>query len=130
MSRVPAGAARALLRLLPRPWRARYGDELLELLAASRRPVRDTLDGARLAAGLHLVRIDHLEEATVRRLLLLALACAVAGGVGAAWAAANLADGLAEIPNHWWSTLAVSPLGLSAALTLAGVRAGWTRAPG
>jgi sulfite exporter TauE/SafE len=40
-------------------------------------------------------------------------------GVGVAaigWATGQLADGVREIPSHWWSTLACAPLAVGVAL--------------
>lgn len=36
----------------------------------------------------------------------------VAGTIPAVWAAGELASGLAELPRHWWSTLATLPVGV------------------
>lgn len=47
---MPAWLARACLRLYPRAWRDRYGDELLEMLESRRADPRDAADLARGAA--------------------------------------------------------------------------------
>jgi hypothetical protein len=99
-----------VLRLLPAQWRARYGGEVSDALAHSRRPLRDLLDVTRLAVELHG------RELTMRPLWIVAAALVALGLAGAAWATPQLADGVAEIPGHWWSTLAVMPLVVGLAL--------------
>lgn len=85
------------IRLYPRWFRARYGGEVQALLETSDRPVRDGLD---VAAHALMARS---EEVPVRR----------AGGVlvVACWAVFgyclnDLAGGIVEVPEHWWSSLA------------------------
>lgn len=53
-----------------------------------------------------------------------AVALSVMGVLVLAWTATALHDGLAELPTHWWSTLAAVPL---AAGILAGAFAFWPR---
>jgi len=47
----------------------------------------------------------------------LGLALIVAGTVAALWAVGELPDGLAELPRHWWSTLAALPIALGVVTT-------------
>jgi hypothetical protein len=45
------------------------------------------------------------------------LGLVVVGSIAALWAVGNLADGLAELPHHWWSTLATVPMAIGVAIT-------------
>lgn len=115
-----------LLRLFPEQWRAAYGEEVAEMLTASRSPWRDRADLLRAAgvrgrqlADLLTERKDHVRYLGVVGLGLIALGL---GGVW--WAVPRLAHGLVEIPQHWWSTLAVLPLIAGTALA---VVAWWPR---
>jgi hypothetical protein len=40
-----------------------------------------------------------------------------------AWSVPQLANGIVEVPGHWWSTLAASPLLLAAVLAVLAWRA-------
>lgn len=60
-------------------------------------------------------------EATRRRVVV-GLALVLLGTVGAAWAAGELAGGIAEIPRHWWSALATTPVAVGALLILLSLR--------
>jgi MFS superfamily sulfate permease-like transporter len=51
----------------------------------------------------------------------LGFALVVAGTIAALWAVGNLNGGLAEVPHHWWSTLATIPIILGVATTAAGL---------
>jgi hypothetical protein len=106
-----------LLRIFPRAWRDRYGAEVLELLAASRRPGRDLADVLRAAA---LLRLDSLlRSADMHKIALSAAALLVLGALWITWAIPRLARGAAELPQHWWS--APGLLFLLAGAILAGV---------
>jgi len=85
---------RWLLRAYPRAWRDRYGEEILDLLAASDRPVLAAIDV--LATGIR-IRIEG--DGMIRTAAVLA----VLGLVWAAWAIPQLASGVLELPGHWWS---------------------------
>jgi len=106
-------AVRSLvLRLLPRPWRDRYGDELLELLVRSDRPLRDAADVARLAVSLRLegLTAGRGRDAFMQGYLKVGSLLLVGVGLlGAAWSSAELGGGVRDIPGHWWSSLAVLP---------------------
>lgn len=106
-------------RLFPKPWRERYGDDIDELLDASERPVRDRLDIALTACGarwtlLRLAVTRHPRLATSARVA--ALVLIVVGSVGGVWANTGLAQGIIEIPGHWWSTLSIAPALVGAVL--------------
>jgi len=47
----------------------------------------------------------------------LGLAAIVVGMIPALWAVGNLSDGLAELPRHWWSTVAALPIALGVVTT-------------
>ena len=88
----PAGPVErtpSLLRLYPPAWRARYGDEFAELLAARRPTLRDRLDIVRGAidARLHpqVVGASAQRVATVGDRVL-ALAAVVVGALFSTWA--------------------------------------------
>lgn len=119
---------RLLMRLFPRAWRARYGDEIADHLGRSTRPARDWLD---LLIALGPVWFDE----SARRLPMLvsrvwmravaAALCAV-GIVTIALVTTELQHGLVELPRHWWSAPAPLPLAAAVAL-LAGFRVGSAR---
>jgi hypothetical protein len=99
---------RLLLRLYPRSWRDRYGDEVLELLEKSQRPIRDSADVA--------VRAVILRAADLGRHRWAAVLLVVIGVEGLLWSVPQLQDGLTEVPMHWWSTLAVLPMAVGLAM--------------
>jgi hypothetical protein len=102
-----------LLRMYPREWRDRYGDEIEELLASSDHPARDRLD---LARGAISMRLDHLLRRAAKSagrliaLAILGLVMAVVGAIATVNAVGHLQGGVIELPGHWWSTLAAAPL--------------------
>jgi hypothetical protein len=56
------------------------------------------------------------------RVLAFAIVSVVLGAAGLGWAVSELQDGLTEVPQHWWSTLATLPLLLGVGiLCLAGL---------
>ena len=114
---------RALLRLFPRDWRERYGDEVLELI--ERRGWRPG-DAANLMSSAAMVWMEHLMRAAkedwMHRLLIVGIALVVVGAVTTTWAVTELSNGLLEIPMHWWSTAAALPLALGVLLTAWGMR--------
>lgn len=103
-----------LLRLFPKEWRQRYGDEVTEMLAMSTRPWRDRADLVAVAALVRAERIGSMRILPFVAALL--IAAGVAGGI---WSSTQLADGFAEIAQHWWSTLAVLPAAVGAAVAVA-----------
>ena len=110
-----------LLRLFPREWRRRYGAEVNDLLAHSRRPARDRLDLILSAFHVHTERQQQLMRERVLVLMLMpVLACVLSavGVLGAALSAGQLTNGFREIPGHWWSTLATFPLVIGVALAV------------
>ena len=102
-----------LLRIFPRKWRERYGDEVEELLASSHHPIRDRADLTRSAV---LVRWDDVLAWTAKSrgrltgLAALVLFIATAGALATQRVVNHLQHGVTELPGHWWSTLAVAPL--------------------
>jgi hypothetical protein len=56
------------------------------------------------------------------KLVVLGGALAVAGLIGAIWSSTELTNGLAEIPAHWWSSLATAPLFVGIVLVALGLR--------
>jgi hypothetical protein len=114
--------------LFPRDWRERYGEEIDDLLARSRRPIRDRLDLLISAIGAHRREAFRLLAERPRLLKAArALAClfvliGIASGLSMQ---PRLSHGLLEIPGHWWSTIAVLPTILG--LGLASVS--WRRRP-
>lgn len=101
-----------VLLVYPRAWRDRYGPEIEQLLAVSTRPIRDSFN-------LLMFSIAKRLESVMRK-----LARPSAGLVAAAslfamgWTTKDLANGIAEIPFHWWSMIPVIGLVLAGALAL------------
>jgi hypothetical protein len=102
---------RLILRVLPVEHRQRYRDELAEMLATTRRPVLDRLDVLVAAVGLRLGR-------AIRGALTAATVAAVVCSLGLVYVVADLEDGVAEVPRHWWSTLVAAGSGVSVAVLL------------
>lgn len=110
-----------LLRLFPKAWRATYGDEVAEMLSSSDRPWCDRLDLVRAGVDLRTDQLIHLVQGRtmlMRSLRVIAVALAALGLGGAAWVTPQLAHGVGEIPMHWWSSLAVLPLGVGIVLAV------------
>jgi hypothetical protein len=89
-----------LLRLLlPRAWRRRYGDELLDELRSRRATPALLLDVLVLVVRLRAEQLG-------RHLVAVLVIClpAAAGGAFATYSAVGrLAHGWVELPGHWWS---------------------------
>jgi hypothetical protein len=110
-----------LLWLFPKAWRAAHGDEVADMLASSDRPWSDRLDLVRAGVDLRtdqLIHLVHGRTMLMRSLRVTAVALAVLGLGGAAWATPQLAHGVGEIPMHWWSSLAVLPLAVGIVLAV------------
>jgi hypothetical protein len=86
------------VRLVPARFRDRYGEELAALLETSPRPLADTVD------VLHLAALEHMEALMRRPLHTLAIIAFVASLVVFGYALNDLGSGLAEVPQHWWSS--------------------------
>jgi hypothetical protein len=86
-----------IVRLLPPDLRARHGDEIVDMLTDSTRPIRDHADLVAAALGLRVGRM------TVP-LLVVALLAAAGFAVGLLHAVGSLDHGAAEMLDHWWST--------------------------
>jgi len=109
---------RRLLRLYPRDWRDRYGDEVSDLLARSDRPRRDTIDLVMCALSERLGRLARRRKETPMKLRVTAAVLVALGVAGAIWSTPQLMHGWREIPQHWWSAGATL-LPLAAGLVLA-----------
>ena len=94
---------RLIIRSLPRDVRARHGEEIADLLACSRRPVRDRVDVLIAALGSRL-------DATIRPVLVVALVGVGGFTAGLLYAIGNLRDGAVEVLDHWWSTSVLAGL--------------------
>lgn len=92
-----------LIRLFPDDWRHAYGEEVADMLAASTHPWRDRTDVFRVALMMRLEKID------MRTVYALAAVLITAGVLGGVWVTPQLASGITEIPQHWWSAFAVLP---------------------
>jgi hypothetical protein len=58
---------------------------------------------------------------STRTTVTIGLAFIVLGVIGAVWSSTELTSGFAEIPQHWWSTLASLPLLVGAILVVLGL---------
>ena len=92
---------RWLLRLYPKQFRDRYGDELVELIERSDHPRRDAVDVALHAGRL---RLETLMTRSLRHLLDVVVVVAV---FGLGYAVNDLQGGITEILRHWWSSFAL-----------------------
>jgi hypothetical protein len=90
--------AEALLRLAPAAWRNRYRVEILAHMAESERGLRDAADLGLIALRM---RLDQLPRS--RLMINVAIGVLIVGIAWTAWAIPQLADGVAELPGHWWS---------------------------
>ena len=100
-----------VLRLFPRNWRERYGDEFVELFDADPRHVSKWVDAARTAAGLRLAGSAGAPVAG----LALAAGCDVALGVGM-----DERVDPALLAAHWWAAPLLVALAVGAVLVVAG----------
>jgi hypothetical protein len=92
---------RWLLRLYPRWFRERYGDELAELLAGSSHRLRDTVNVTFHAGQLRW------ETVMSRPIRYLADAVVFVTVFGLGYVVNDLEDGVTEIGRHWWSSVAL-----------------------
>lgn len=102
---------RLILRMLPAEFRARHGEEIEEMLASSRRPVRDRVDLGLTALALRFGR-------ALRVLVVVAAAASCVAAVAVVIALDDLTGGARDVHRHWWSTIAVLWLGVSVAATV------------
>lgn len=86
---------RRVVRLYPKRWRERYGDEVSELLARSQRPRRDHVN-----VVVHAV-MAWMELPVVSLVLAIAAAASL---LQFGYALGQLSNGLDEVHRHWWST--------------------------
>ena len=95
----------------PKPWRDRYGAELSEQLADAGAADRfDLVVAAAAMWGDHVRNQIERTRGLMSMLRRLALALIALGLGSVVWATSELQDGMAELPGHWWSTLATVPL--------------------
>ncbi|MEX2238291.1 MAG: hypothetical protein WEB00_12235 [Dehalococcoidia bacterium] len=104
-----------LLRLYPRAWRDRYGEEVAAIMEDSDRRALDHLD---LALGAVIARME--ENMVVAKWSALVLWSVALLGLG--FAIADLRDGYREVPNHWWSA---APLALALVVAAGYLSARW-----
>ena len=108
-----------IVRLFPRAWRRKYGDEIGELLKGSGHPVRDRISLAVAAVEAHWFLASTSLRRSRRRLLAArgaALVMVAAGVFGLLSAQTELARGLREVPMHWWSSVPLVVLALGIVL--------------
>jgi hypothetical protein len=98
--------------MLPAHTRDRYGQELLEVLDRSPRPLADTLDVLFLAVREHLEDPMRRPVHTVASVSL-AVSLALLG-----YTVNDLSSGLTELPQHWWSSGAAASVIASGAVAL------------
>jgi hypothetical protein len=100
---------RWLLLLYPRRFRDRYGDELAELIVRSDHPRSDAIN---LAVHASRLRLEAVMTRPLRHVLN-AVVLLTAFALG--YAVNDLQDGVTEVPQHWWSSLALVVLVLAIA---------------
>ncbi len=113
---------RRLVRLFPKDWRERYGEEVADLLAHSERPARDALDVLRAVVSVRMDEALGRRRMRMRRTLVVSVGLLALGLVGVIWATGELEDGLVEVPRHWWSAAAAVPLIAGIALSAFALR--------
>jgi hypothetical protein len=101
---------RWLLRLYPKPFRDRYGDELAEFIADSNHLARDVIN---IAAHAIRLRLETLMR--IRPLRHLANAFVVATAFVLGYVVNDLEGGVTELGRHWWSSIALVLIALSIA---------------
>lgn len=87
---------RLIMWVLPAEFRTSHGDELIDMLDSSARPIRDRADVVVAGVGLRLGR-------ATRPLLVVAVVGVVGSGFALVHAIANLRHGVTEVADHWWS---------------------------
>lgn len=102
------------LRFLPARWRKRYGEEIDELLSASERPFADLLDVAKQTTRWYL-------EAVMRNVWRTsAIVLGIVSLFALGYTVNDLADGITELPKHWWSSAPLFGLALAGGLSFLG----------
>ena len=117
---------RLLLRLYPRRFRERYGDEIDDLLGGA--TLRDAADLVRGAASERIAGLRRPHARPVKALVLAAALTAAGGLVWLGYVIAGLAGGIAALPRHWWSVLPLLVLAVAGAVGFSA--AGAIRRPG
>jgi hypothetical protein len=88
-----------LLLMLPREWRHRYGEELLDELRRRKPTPAVILNVLALAARLRTEQLGRHFTAV----LLICLPATAGGAFGTYKAVGRLSHGWLELPGHWWS---------------------------
>jgi hypothetical protein len=104
---------RWLLRLYPKAFRERYGDEVLEMINRSDHPRRDALNVAVHASRL---RLQTLITHPLRHLLDVIVVLAV---FDLGYTVNDLHGGVSEVHHHWWSSFALAVTALTITARLA-----------
>jgi len=97
---------RLIIWVLPAEIRTSHGDELVDMLHSSHRPVLDRADVVIAGVGLRLGR-------ATRPLLVAAVVGVVGSALAMVRAVDNLQHGAAEVPDHWWSAFIAAGLACS-----------------
>lgn len=103
---------RLAVGMLPAHTRDRYGQELLDVLDRSPRPLADTLDVLFLAVR------EHLEDPMRRPVHTVASVSLAVSLVLLGYTVNDLSSGLTELPQHWWSSGAAASVIASGAVAL------------
>lgn len=88
---------RWLLALYPRQFRARYGEEVCDLLARSEHHHRDIVDIAIHGVAL---RWEDIMTRSLRHVANISVAAAL---IAFGYVVNDLQHGVTEVPRHWWS---------------------------
>jgi hypothetical protein len=104
-----------VIRIYPDDWRERYGEEIEDLLDRSDRPIRDFVDVAVHAIGK---RMENLMQRYIRLIRAVAMTLAAVSLVAFGYALDDLAGGITEVAQHWWSTIPILGFAISGAMLL------------
>ena len=108
-----------LISLFPREFRARYGEEIIELLASSEHPTRDRYDIVQSAIRL---RMEDLVKNRIRPMIVIAVTIGAASLAAFFFALPDLAGGIRDVPRHWWSSIPVFGMALASTLAVLDLR--------
>jgi hypothetical protein len=97
---------RLILRCLPEEVRARYAEEIQELLDRSPHPLRDRADLVVAAIGLRL-------GSRLSPCLVVSTGCLGLSLAAVVHSIAHVRGGAVEVLDHWWSTFAIGGFGAS-----------------
>ena len=102
-----------LIALFSKEFRARYEDEIVDLLETTDHPALDRADLLRTAVTL---RLEDIMQNKLTLMLFAAVALASGSLVAMLFTIPELAGGVRDIPKHWWSSAPLAGLAVSAAL--------------